>query len=37
VIDGIIGIFEQQMAAINNVLPGARKAIPHINETGQFD
>ncbi|KXN82544.1 Protein HID1 [Leucoagaricus sp. SymC.cos] len=33
VIDGIIGIFEQQMAAINNVLPGSRKAIPHINET----
>ncbi|KAF9452228.1 hypothetical protein P691DRAFT_795201 [Macrolepiota fuliginosa MF-IS2] len=32
-IDGIIGIFEQQMAVINNVLPGSRKAIPHINET----
>jgi hypothetical protein len=23
------------MAAINNVLPGARKAVPYINETGE--
>ncbi|EKM82993.1 hypothetical protein AGABI1DRAFT_69103 [Agaricus bisporus var. burnettii JB137-S8] len=36
IIDGIIGILEQQMAAINNVLPGARKSVPYINETILF-
>ncbi|KAK2460561.1 hypothetical protein APHAL10511_007031 [Amanita phalloides] len=33
---GIIGILDQQIAATNNVLPGARKSIPHVPETVLF-
>ncbi|KAL5529427.1 hypothetical protein ACEPAG_5412 [Sanghuangporus baumii] len=33
VADGILGILEQYMAAINNVLPGSKKPIPHLLET----
>ncbi|KAJ6623397.1 high-temperature-induced dauer-formation protein-domain-containing protein [Mycena sp. CBHHK59/15] len=33
VLDGIMGILEQQMATMNNLLPGARKSVPYINET----
>ncbi|CAK5279543.1 unnamed protein product, partial [Mycena citricolor] len=36
VLNGITGIFEEQMATMNMLLPGARKSIPYINETGQF-
>ncbi|KAJ7694128.1 high-temperature-induced dauer-formation protein-domain-containing protein [Mycena rosella] len=36
VLDGIVGILEQQMATMNNLLPGARKSIPYINETVIF-
>ncbi|KII88756.1 hypothetical protein PLICRDRAFT_41986 [Plicaturopsis crispa FD-325 SS-3] len=31
--EGIVGIMEQQMAAINNLLPGAKKSIPYVTET----
>ncbi|KAG6829848.1 hypothetical protein H0H92_003291 [Tricholoma furcatifolium] len=33
IIDGVAGIFEQQMASMNNLLPGARKSVPYIHET----
>ncbi|KAJ7752084.1 high-temperature-induced dauer-formation protein-domain-containing protein [Mycena metata] len=33
VLDGIVGIVEQQMATMNNLLPGAKKSVPYINET----
>ncbi|EJD02089.1 uncharacterized protein FOMMEDRAFT_20875 [Fomitiporia mediterranea MF3/22] len=36
VANGIIGIMEQYMAAINNVLPGSKKPIPHLLETIVF-
>ncbi|KAJ7285605.1 high-temperature-induced dauer-formation protein-domain-containing protein [Mycena rebaudengoi] len=36
VLDGIVGILEQQMATMNNLLPGARKSVPYINETVIF-
>ncbi|KAJ6455814.1 high-temperature-induced dauer-formation protein-domain-containing protein [Mycena sanguinolenta] len=36
ILNGIVGILEQQMATMNNLLPGARKSIPYINETVIF-
>ncbi|KAG6861725.1 hypothetical protein C0995_012729 [Termitomyces sp. Mi166 len=36
VIDGIMGILDQQAATMNNLLPGSRKAVPYINETIVF-
>ncbi|KAF8892642.1 high-temperature-induced dauer-formation protein-domain-containing protein [Infundibulicybe gibba] len=33
IVGGTLGVLEQQMAATNNLLPGARKAIPYISET----
>ncbi|KAG6909456.1 hypothetical protein DXG01_000441 [Tephrocybe rancida] len=33
IIEGVAGIFEQQMATMNNLLPGARKSVPYISET----
>ncbi|KAG6878097.1 hypothetical protein C0992_008585 [Termitomyces sp. T32_za158] len=33
IIDGVIGILDQQAAAMNNILPGSRKAVPYINES----
>jgi hypothetical protein len=33
IIDGVLGILEQQMASINNVLPGSRRSIPYVVET----
>lgn len=30
-----MGIMEQQMSSINNLLPGARKSNPYIPETGE--
>ncbi|KAG5652956.1 hypothetical protein H0H81_002964 [Sphagnurus paluster] len=33
ILSGITGILEQQMATMNNLLPGARKSVPYINET----
>ncbi|KAJ7135027.1 high-temperature-induced dauer-formation protein-domain-containing protein [Mycena crocata] len=36
ILDGIVGILEQQMATMNNLLPGARKSVPYINETVIF-
>lgn len=32
-LDGIIGILEQQMATLNNLFPGAKKTLPYITET----
>ncbi len=34
--DGILGIMNQQLASVNNLLPGARKSIPYIAEIGEF-
>ncbi|KAI5124045.1 hypothetical protein M0805_003874 [Coniferiporia weirii] len=34
--NGILGILEQYMAAVNNLLPGSRKPIPHLLETITF-
>ncbi|KAF7304736.1 hypothetical protein MKEN_01187700 [Mycena kentingensis (nom. inval.)] len=36
VADGITGILEQQMATMNNLLPGAKKPVPYMNETVIF-
>ncbi|KAJ7489937.1 high-temperature-induced dauer-formation protein-domain-containing protein [Mycena galericulata] len=36
ILDGIVGILEQQMATMNILLPGARKSVPYINETVLF-
>jgi len=36
VVEGIIGIFEQQMASTNNLLPGAKKSISYVIDTGKF-
>ncbi|KAI0060891.1 hypothetical protein BV25DRAFT_1806699 [Artomyces pyxidatus] len=33
IIDGILGILEQQMASINNLLPGSRRSVPYIVDT----
>ncbi|KAG5645827.1 hypothetical protein DXG03_005168 [Asterophora parasitica] len=36
VLDGILDILEQQVATMNNLLPGARKSVPYVNETVIF-
>ncbi|KAN0141309.1 High-temperature-induced dauer-formation domain containing protein [Lactarius tabidus] len=33
VTDGVLGILEQQMASINNMLPGSRRSVPYVVET----
>ncbi|KAI0050002.1 hypothetical protein FA95DRAFT_1537035 [Auriscalpium vulgare] len=33
IIDGVLGILEQQMASFNNILPGSRKSVPYIVDT----
>ncbi|KZT11488.1 uncharacterized protein LAESUDRAFT_692396 [Laetiporus sulphureus 93-53] len=33
IVDGFIAIFEQEMASINNILPGSRKPVPYMLET----
>ncbi|TFY71763.1 hypothetical protein EVG20_g1254 [Dentipellis fragilis] len=33
IIEGVLGILEQQMAAMNNLLPGSRKSVPYMVET----
>jgi hypothetical protein len=33
---GLLGIMEQQMISMNNVLPGARKSTPYMNETSEL-
>ncbi|VDB97691.1 unnamed protein product [Peniophora sp. CBMAI 1063] len=33
IFNGILGVLEQEMITINNVLPGARKSVPYIPET----
>lgn len=32
---GTLGILEQEMASLNPLLPGARKSIPYVAETGR--
>lgn len=34
IIEGVIGIFEQQMTSMNNLLPGAKKSAPYVADTG---
>ncbi|KAG6844484.1 hypothetical protein H0H87_006558 [Tephrocybe sp. NHM501043] len=36
IINGVAGILEQQMATMNNLLPGARRAVLYTNETILF-
>ncbi|KAF8212473.1 high-temperature-induced dauer-formation protein-domain-containing protein [Mycena galopus ATCC 62051] len=36
ILNGIVGILEQQMATMNILLPGAKKSVPYINETVIF-
>ncbi|KAF5387064.1 hypothetical protein D9615_001793 [Tricholomella constricta] len=36
ILNGVVGILEQQMATMNNLLPGARKSVPYVNETVIF-
>ncbi|KAF9818909.1 hypothetical protein IEO21_02447 [Rhodonia placenta] len=33
ILEGITGIFEEQMASINNLLPGSKKSVPYVVET----
>jgi hypothetical protein len=35
IVQGVIGIFEQQMASTNNLLPGAKKSVPYVIDTGK--
>jgi hypothetical protein len=35
IIKGLLGIMEQQMASVNNLLPGARKSTPYMHETSE--
>ncbi|KZP20792.1 hypothetical protein FIBSPDRAFT_919775 [Athelia psychrophila] len=34
--EGVIGVFQQHMASVNNLLPGAKKSIPYISDTVIF-
>ncbi|KAJ7581051.1 high-temperature-induced dauer-formation protein-domain-containing protein [Mycena floridula] len=36
ILDGVMGILEQEMATLNPLLPGARKSIPYVTETVIF-
>ncbi|KAI0083976.1 high-temperature-induced dauer-formation protein-domain-containing protein [Irpex rosettiformis] len=36
ILQGVISIFEEQMASIHNLLPGSRKSVPYIVETVVF-
>ncbi|KAK0503006.1 high-temperature-induced dauer-formation protein-domain-containing protein [Armillaria luteobubalina] len=36
ILDGVLGIMNQQLASVNNLLPGARKSIPYIAEIVLF-
>ncbi|KZT65447.1 hypothetical protein DAEQUDRAFT_752564 [Daedalea quercina L-15889] len=33
VLQGVVAIFEQQMASMNNLLPGSKRSVPYIAET----
>jgi hypothetical protein len=35
IVDGIFGILEQQMASVNNMLPGSRRSVPYIVDTSE--
>ena len=35
IVDGVLGIFEQHMTVINNLLPGSKKPVPHLLETSK--
>ena len=32
---GIITVMEQQTATVGNILPGAKKSLPHVTETSE--
>ena len=36
IVDGVLGILEQQMASINNMLPGSRRSVPYIVDTSEY-
>ncbi|KAG7452752.1 uncharacterized protein BT62DRAFT_958767 [Guyanagaster necrorhizus] len=36
ILDGILGVMNQQLASVNNLLPGARKSIPYVAEIVLF-
>ncbi|KAG7092239.1 hypothetical protein E1B28_008605 [Marasmius oreades] len=36
ILDGVIGIMEQEIANVNNILPGARKSMPYVAENILF-
>ncbi|KAH9951382.1 high-temperature-induced dauer-formation protein-domain-containing protein [Amylocystis lapponica] len=36
ILNGVIAIFEEQMASLNNLLPGSKKSVPYIVETIVF-
>ncbi|KAF9264896.1 hypothetical protein L218DRAFT_925592 [Marasmius fiardii PR-910] len=36
VLEGVIGIMEQEIANMNNILPGARKSVPYVAENMLF-
>ncbi|KAK7043695.1 hypothetical protein VNI00_008306 [Paramarasmius palmivorus] len=36
VLDGVLGIMEQEVTSMNNILPGARKSVPYIAENILF-
>ncbi|EKM55702.1 uncharacterized protein PHACADRAFT_256512 [Phanerochaete carnosa HHB-10118-sp] len=36
ILSGVLGIFGEQMSALNNLLPGSKKGVPYITETVIF-
>lgn len=35
-LDGIIGIMEQQIATVKNLLPGAKKSLPYVTDASKY-
>ena len=35
IVDGVLGIIEEQMAYINNMLPGSRRSVPYFVDTSE--
>ena len=35
IFNGIIVVMEQQSATVKNILPGAKKSLPHVTETSE--
>lgn len=36
IVEGVISVFAQEMASVNNLLPGAKKSIPYVVDTGKL-